>query len=220
SVNRLLAQHRNAENNLASLGRSLDELDEQQKVLVDDGVPNSEQLPKLIADARDFIDRLNRLAEARRRRLEGGVDYYQFFTDADEVDARLVDTLRVISSEDVGRDESSTEALLRKHDGVNEELVHFEKQLETLQSTIEQLPEEAREHPDVLERLSQTEKRKREVQNLSQMRRQRLIDALSLYKMLSDADAVEKWVDEKGKLLDTLIPTNDLEEVEIMKHRF
>jgi spectrin beta len=220
SVNRLLAQHRNAENNLASLGRSLDELDEQQKVLVDDGVPSSEQLPEKIADARDYFDRLNKLAEARRRRLEGGVDYYQFFTDADEVDAKLVDTLRVISSEDVGRDESSTEALLRKHDGVNEELVRFEKQLETLQSTIEQLPQEAREHPDVLERLSQTERRKREVQGLSQMRRQRLIDALSLYKMLSDADAVEKWIDEKGKLLDTLIPTNDLEEVEIMKHRF
>ncbi|KAE9552200.1 hypothetical protein FO519_004581 [Halicephalobus sp. NKZ332] len=220
SVNRLLAQHRNAENNLESLGRALDDLDNQQKQLSAERVPGADQLADKIADARDYYDRLKKLAEARRRRLEGGVDYYQFFTDADEVDAKLVDTLRIISSDEVGRDESSTEALLRKHDGVNEELLHFEKQLESLQATIDQLPEEARAHPDVLERISQTQKRKRDVESLAQMRKQRLIDALSLYKMLSDADAVEKWIDEKGKLLDTLIPTNDLEEVEIMKHRF
>ena len=220
SVNRLLAQHRNAENNLESLGRALDDLDQQQKELQAEGVPGADQLSEKIADARDYYDRLKKLAEARRRRLEGGVDYYQFFTDADEVDAKLVDTLRIISSDEVGRDESSTEALLRKHDSVNEELLHFERQLESLQATIDQLPEEARAHPDVLERITQTQKRKHDVENLAQMRKQRLIDALSLYKMLSDADAVEKWIDEKGKLLDTLIPTNDLEEVEIMKHRF
>uniref|UniRef100_A0AC34RH48 Calponin-homology (CH) domain-containing protein n=1 Tax=Panagrolaimus sp. JU765 TaxID=591449 RepID=A0AC34RH48_9BILA len=91
SVNRLLAQHRNAENNLESLGRALDDLDNQQKQLVGDNVPGSEQLAERIADARDYYDRLKKLAEARRRRLEGGVDYYQFFTYADEVDAKLVD---------------------------------------------------------------------------------------------------------------------------------
>uniref|UniRef100_A0A7E4USX4 Spectrin beta chain n=1 Tax=Panagrellus redivivus TaxID=6233 RepID=A0A7E4USX4_PANRE len=220
SVNRLLAQHRNAENNLASLGRDLDSLDDQLKTLIGEGVPNATNYEPSLAEARDTYDQLRKLADARRRRLEGGVNYYQFFTDADEVDAKLVDTLKVISSDDVGRDESTTQALLRKHDGVDEEIVRFENQLQTLQATVNQLPEEARAHPDVLERISVTEKRKRDLLDLSNLRKQRLIDALSLYKMLSDADAVEKWIDEKGKLLDTLIPTNDLEEVEIMKHRF
>lgn len=71
-----------------------------------------------------------------------------------------------------------------------------------------------------IQRLSITERRKQELIELSNLRKQRLVDALSLYKLLSDADGIEAWIDEKGKLLSTLIPGQDLEEVEIMKHRF
>ncbi|KHJ77316.1 spectrin repeat-containing domain protein, partial [Oesophagostomum dentatum] len=78
----------------------------------------------------------------------------------------------------------------------------------------------AREHPDIRERLDSTIRRKAELENLAQLRKQRLIDALSLYKLYADADSVEAWIDEKGKLLATLVPGKDLEEVEIMKHRF
>ncbi|KHJ93485.1 spectrin repeat-containing domain protein [Oesophagostomum dentatum] len=80
--------------------------------------------------------------------------------------------------------------------------------------------ERAREHPDIRERLDSTIRRKAELENLAQLRKQRLIDALSLYKLYADADSVEAWIDEKGKLLATLVPGKDLEEVEIMKHRF
>jgi spectrin beta len=56
---------------------------------------------------------------------------------------------------------------------------------------------QARTHPDIVERLTTTEKRKQQLEELSRLRKQRLIDALSLYKLLSDADAVEAWIDEK-----------------------
>lgn len=61
--------------------------------------------------------------------------------------------------------------------------------------------------------MSATEKRKQDLIELSNLRKQRLVDALSLYKLLGDADAIETWIDEKGKLLATLVPGNDLEEV-------
>ncbi|CAJ0600329.1 unnamed protein product [Cylicocyclus nassatus] len=44
------------------------------------------------------------------------------------------------------------------------------------------------------------------------LRKQRLVDALSLYKICADADSVEAWIDEKlRELLATLIPEKDLE---------
>uniref|UniRef100_A0A914C484 Spectrin beta chain n=1 Tax=Acrobeloides nanus TaxID=290746 RepID=A0A914C484_9BILA len=220
SVNRLLAKHKNAENNLEALGRALNELDDQGKQLTRENVPGSEATQPRIDETREYYERLKKLAEGRRRKLEGGVEYYQFFTDADDVDAYLLDTLRVVSSDDVGRDEGSVQALIKKHDGVSEELERFEKHIEQLQAQVEQLPAEAREHPDIVERLSVTARRKEELEDLARLRKQRLIDALSLYKLHSDADAIEAWIDEKGKLLATLIPGRDLEEVEIMKHRF
>ena len=40
---------------------------------------------------------------------------FQFFADADDVDAWLLDTLRIVSSKDVGKDEASVQSLLKKH---------------------------------------------------------------------------------------------------------
>lgn len=180
----------------------------------------ADKIPPRLAEIRDYINKLRELSSARRNRLEGGVDYFQFFTDADDVDAHLLDTLRVVSSDDVGKDEGTVQLLLRKHDDVDENLQNFDTHIKQLYQKAESLPVEAREHPDIRERLDTTIRRKAELENLAQVRKQRLIDALSLYKLYADADSVEAWIDEKGKLLQTLIPGRDLEEVEIMKHRF
>ena len=39
----------------------------------------------------------------------------QFFADADDVDTWMLDTLRLVSSEDVGQDEASVQSLIKKH---------------------------------------------------------------------------------------------------------
>lgn len=39
----------------------------------------------------------------------------QWFADADDVDIWMLDTLRLVSSEDVGRDEANVQSLLKKH---------------------------------------------------------------------------------------------------------
>lgn len=45
-----------------------------------------------------------------------------------------------------------------------------------------------------------TERRKAELEELARLRKQRLLDALSLYKLFSDADVIEAWIDEKVRL--------------------
>ncbi|CAI4222623.1 unnamed protein product [Auanema sp. JU1783] len=220
TVSHLLAKHKNAENNLVILEKTLSNLDGEGQTLVQDNIPGSDNIPPRLDQIREYITKLKDLAVLRRNRLSGGVDYYQFFTDADDVDAYLLDTLRVVSSDDVGKDEGTVQLLLRKHDDVSEELQVFDEHIKQLYQKVEALPVDAREHPDIRERLDTTLKRKTELENLAQLRKQRLIDALSLYKLYADADSVEAWIDEKGKLLATLVPGQDLEEVEIMKHRF
>ena len=55
---------------------------------------------------------------------------------------------------------------------------------------------------------------------LARLRKQRLLDALALYKMYNEAEGVEQWISEKSKLLHTMTATDDIEEVEILKARF
>ncbi|KAL3083302.1 hypothetical protein niasHS_011104 [Heterodera schachtii] len=220
SVNRLLAKHKNAENNLADLGRGLDQLQQQGQQLVDEQIPGSGPVPLRLAETRTYYDHLRRLADERRKELEGAVEYYQFFHDADDVEAYLLDTLRVVSTDDVGHDESSVNLLIKKHDGVSDELERFDRHIQQLESQAHALPEEARAHPNIASRINGTQQRKSDLVEVARLRKQRLLDALSFYKLLADIDSVESWIDEKGKLLKTLIPGPDLEEVEIMKHRF
>lgn len=59
-----------------------------------------------------------------------------------------------------------------------------------------------------------------ELNTFAKERKQRLLDALSLYKLFSEADGVEQWIGEKNRMLDTMVPAKDIEDVEIMKHRY
>ncbi|MCP9264820.1 Spectrin beta chain [Dirofilaria immitis] len=209
SVSLLLAKHKNAEQSLDMVGKRLDDLENEGQQLQKESIPGSETINNRLATIRDYFNKLKEVAAERH-----------FFNDADDVDAYLVDTLRLVGSEDVGKDEGTVQLLIKKHDDVSDDLLKFEENIKQLHIQAESLPPEAREHPDVRRRLDMTERRKAELEELARLRKQRLLDALSLYKLFSDADIIEAWIDEKGKLLTTLIPTDDLEEVEIMKHRF
>lgn len=54
-----------------------------------------------------------------------------------------------------------------------------------------------RESEDVQARLSSIDRRYNELLEFSKLRKQRLIDALSLYKLFNESDGVETWIDEK-----------------------
>ena len=72
----------------------------------------------------------------------------------------------------------------------------------------------------VMERLGSIDKRYKELLELNKTRKQRLLDALSLYKLFNEADAVDAWINEKEKFLHTIVPSkDDMEELEVMRHR-
>lgn len=54
-----------------------------------------------------------------------------------------------------------------------------------------------RESPDIQNRLGSIDHRYQELLELAKLRKQRLLDALSLYKLFNEADGVETWIDEK-----------------------
>ena len=49
----------------------------------------------------------------------------------------------------------------------------------------------------MLSRLGTIDRRYQELLELAKMRKQRLLDALALYKLFNEADSVDQWIDEK-----------------------
>uniref|UniRef100_A0A5S6QYZ5 Spectrin beta chain n=1 Tax=Trichuris muris TaxID=70415 RepID=A0A5S6QYZ5_TRIMR len=220
TVHLLLAKHKAVEDHLGSLERAKGLVIETGNALMEENLPGAKEIEAQIEHINTMWNALQQLVHMRKERLLGAVDYYQFFNDVDDVEAWLLDSLRIISSSDVGKDEPSVQQLLKQHDTVTEDLQGARKTLDQLYSQADQLRDEAKAGPEVNDRLKSIEKRYEEVLELGTLRKQRLLDALTLYQLFNDTDNIEAWIDEKAKLLESLKPGDDLEEVEIMRHRF
>ena len=188
--------------------------------LVNDGHFGSEQIQARINDVNDRWEHLMELSAYRKKRLLEAVDYHQFFADADDTDTWMLDTLRLVSSDDIGRDEGHVQSLLRKHQEVYENLQRYEPTIKSLQDQANNLGDQDKNSPEVRDRLNNISHRYDELMRLAEVRKQRLLDALEFYKLLTDIDATEQLINEKDRMLATMGPTQDMEEVEVMKHRF
>lgn len=73
--------------------------------------------------------------------------------------------------------------------------------------------------PQVQTRLAGIEERYKEVAELTRLRKQALQDALALYKILSEANACELWIDEKEQWLNSMEIPEKLEDLEVVQHR-
>ncbi|XP_044730255.1 spectrin beta chain isoform X2 [Chrysoperla carnea] len=220
TINLLLSKHKALENEINSHEPQLmaiaadgDELIRQQHF-------GSDRIQERLQEILDMWNHLLDLSAFRRKRLEEAVDYHQLFADADDIDIWMLDTLRLVSSEDVGRDEANVQSLLKKHKDVTDELKNYGSTIEALHQQASQLGPQDTKSPEVVERLASIDNRYKELLELAKLRKQRLLDALSLYKLFSESDGVEQWIGEKDRMLQTMVPAKDIEDVEIMKHRY
>uniref|UniRef100_A0AAX7UGW5 Spectrin beta chain n=1 Tax=Astatotilapia calliptera TaxID=8154 RepID=A0AAX7UGW5_ASTCA len=123
-----------------------------------------------------------------------------------------------LNSVDVGHDEFSTQALVKKHKDVAEEIGSYRPVIDALHEQSRTLPPEKANSEE--SRLAGIEERYKEVAELTRLRKQALQDALALYKMMSEADACEVWIDEKEQWLNSMDIPEKLEDLEVVQHRF
>ena len=74
---------------------------------------------------------------------------------------------------------------------------YFSPKLWQQESNIEMFHFQDRECSEVTYRLKSIDRRYQELLELADIRKQRLLDALSLYKLFNESDSVEQWIAEK-----------------------
>jgi len=220
TVHMLIGKNKALEDEMAAHEQQTHDVLKSGEELVASGHPYSADIQNRINDIETAWDRLKELQAIRTMRLNEAIDFHQFFTDADDVDAWMLDTFRLVTSKDVGVDEVNAESLLKKHDKIHKELEAYKNTINNLREQTERLGERDRDSPQVAERLASCEKRYLELLDLSNQRKQRLIDASALYRLFNEANGVEQWIEEKRKMLDSMQPTQDMEDTEVMRHRF
>ena len=89
--------------------------------------------------------RLEDQAAQHLSHLQEALNFFQFSTETDDLVAWLQDAYRLVSSEDFGHDEYSTQSLLKKHKGVTEAIDKHRLHVVTLRKHMVALPLQYRE---------------------------------------------------------------------------
>uniref|UniRef100_A0A452UPE7 Spectrin beta chain n=1 Tax=Ursus maritimus TaxID=29073 RepID=A0A452UPE7_URSMA len=220
SVVRLLSKHRAFEDEMSGRSGHFEQAIKEGEDMIAEEHFGSEKIRERILYIREQWANLEQLSAIRKKRLEEASLLHQFQADADDIDAWMLDILKIVSSNDVGHDEYSTQSLVKKHKDVAEEIANYRPTIDTLHEQAGALPQEHAESPDVRGRLSGIEERYKEVAELTRLRKQALQDTLALYKMFSEADACELWIDEKEQWLNNMQIPEKLEDLEVIQHRF
>ncbi|XP_058495768.1 spectrin beta chain, non-erythrocytic 1-like isoform X2 [Solea solea] len=216
---RLLSQQRALEDEMSGRAGHLQHTIAEGQAMVEAGHFAAVKIQERIDDLQAQWVALEQLAAARKKRLEEALALHQFTADADDVDAWTLDALRIVSSGETGHDEFSTQALVRKHKDAAAEVASYRSAIDSLHEQAACLPKEE-ESEEVRGRLAGIEERYKEVCELTKLRKQALQDALALYKMFSEADACEVWIDEKEQWLNSMEIPERLEDLEVIQHRF
>ncbi|XP_065595512.1 spectrin beta chain, non-erythrocytic 1 isoform X2 [Cyrtonyx montezumae] len=220
SVVRLLSKHKAFEDEMSGRSGHFQQAIKEGEDMIAEEHFGSEKIRERIKDIREQWANLEQLSAIRKKRLEEASLLHQFQADADDIDAWMLDILKIVSSNDVGHDEYSTQSLVKKHKDVAEEIASYRPTIDSLHEQAKALPQEHGGSPDVQGRLSGIEERYKEVAELTRLRKQALQDTLALYKMFSEADACELWIDEKEKWLNNMQIPEKLEDLEVIQHRF
>ncbi|NXY87134.1 SPTN4 protein, partial [Alcedo cyanopectus] len=164
--------------------------------------------------------KLEEVTGLHQQRLQEALNFFQFSSELDDLVAWLQDTYRIVSSDDFGHDDYSSRALLRKHRLLLEEVEKHRGSVLALRKQVALLAPEHGRGVDVQIRVVEVEQLYGEVVEVAVLRQQWLQDALAVYRMFSEVHACEVWVDEKEQWLERMEVPEELDEVEVVQHRF
>ncbi|XP_051513041.1 spectrin beta chain, non-erythrocytic 4-like isoform X1 [Myxocyprinus asiaticus] len=220
SVLRLLHKHKTLAGELLARRALLQQTMKNGKQILTQKSFGTAGIQERLMEAKAEWKRLEDQAAQRLCNLQEALDFFQFSTETDDLLAWLQDAYRLVSSEDFGHDEYSTQSLLKKHRGVRDSIDKHRVQVVGLRKHMVGLPLHYRELDEVRARMAETEQLYTEVAEVAVLRQQWLHDALAVYRMFSEVNACEVWIDEKEQWLNKMDVPERLEDVEVVAHRF
>ncbi|CAM5129135.1 unnamed protein product [Natator depressus] len=182
--------------------------------------PGTAQLEEKLREVRQCWKKLEEVTGMHQQKLQEALSFYQFSAETDDLLAWLQDTYRLASSDDFGHDEYSSQALLRKQAAVAQELEQHRAPVLALRAQLARLAPQHHQVLDVQIRIVEVEQLYGEVAEVAVLRHQWLQDALAVYRMFGEVRACEGWLDEKEQWLSGMHAPQELEDVEVVKHRF
>ncbi|KAK3093776.1 hypothetical protein FSP39_020076, partial [Pinctada imbricata] len=114
--------------------------------LVNSGHEGRAEIGTKINSLMDKWKLLKELADARRTKLEDGIEAHQYYADATEAESWMKEKMPLVTSDDYGRDEMGSQALLSRHNRLEGEIRSFRTEIKRLDELAQLMTKAASEH--------------------------------------------------------------------------
>ncbi|XP_072287539.1 spectrin beta chain, non-erythrocytic 4 isoform X2 [Pyxicephalus adspersus] len=220
SVLRLLSKHKILVGELGGRHAMLQQTLQKGEQVLNKRRRGMAGLRQRMQEVKQKWENLEKAANAHQLKLQEASNFHQFNADTMELAGWLQDTYRLVSSDDFGHDEYSTQSLVKKHRAATEEIEKHRATVLGLRKLLSELGTEYRNQVDVQISIVEVEQLFGEVVEVASLRNQWLQDALDVYKMFGEVNSCEVWIDEKEQWLVKMEIPERLEDVEVVQHRF
>ena len=142
----LLKKHEALEGEMTGKRPWCEKLCKTGQELISGGHETKKEINTKIKNLIEKWDRLQKLAAIRRTKIEDGIEAHQYYADADEAEAWLKEKMPLVCSDDYGRDETGSQALLTRHNRLEVEIRGFRCEITRLDELAQLMTKAANEH--------------------------------------------------------------------------
>jgi spectrin beta len=181
----------------------------------------SEQIQEQQGNFLELWAGLQEMVAKRSQMLRDSLHVQQYYTKVSEAISWLNDKHSLVGLREYGKDEDSTQALIKKHEAIELEIEGYEAKVAELCAESQRLVEAGHfDSEAITEREAALSAAYSELTLLSSARHHRLDECRELHRFNRDCDEVEVWVLARDAVAQNEDVGKDLEHVEILQKRF
>ncbi len=140
----------------------------------------------------------------------------QFYAEVAEAESWINERIPILTNADLGKDEDSVQALLKKLDALDLDIDNFNNNIGELAALSQGLVQRGHfDSKNIADQQTEIEARYREIQDLTSSRRAKLMDNKKLFEFFREADEVSVWIKEREVIAASEDYGTDVEHVQV-----
>ncbi|XP_069769221.1 spectrin beta chain, non-erythrocytic 5-like [Narcine bancroftii] len=221
TVQSLQKKHQALQNEISCHDSLINDVLEMGKNLAKSGHFGSREISKRLWELKDAVETLKEEAEKRSKLLREVHAAQLFFSELMEAELWLEERKPLLESTDYGKDEDTTQALLRQLENIDLDLASYKSRMFKLRESGNNLS--SMNHPErhtIMKRLQDVESEYETLLLLTETLRKTLLDRYKLYHFEQEVQEIATWLSSKQRLADSQEYGQDLEDVELLQKTF
>jgi len=170
------------------------------EVLNESGSSSDAQVKEKHAQLDAAWKALKTAADERTKALNDAQKSIQFYVSADEAEAFIKETEPAVTLTDVGGNEESSAALLKRHDSVEGEIESYEFNIKALRAKAQQLTDaDHHDKANIAKRLAEIEALWTNLRAQSAQRKKALQQALDFHRFNRESEDLASWIGDRER---------------------